>query len=107
MTPAQMQGQYARMLQDTATLQRDAVQVAGVPCRVMAVTDAEMVDVVQQSRRRVILLAAPVLASALGAVRLHDEILWSGKTLVVTGVDDATRAVAGVLVAYDLIVEGA
>jgi hypothetical protein len=77
--------------------------------RVVGYQPREIVGNVQQGDRKVILLAEDVAASGLELPfrAKADRIVWNGKTMVVQAVDDATRRIAGVLIAYEIRVSGA
>ncbi len=68
---------------------------------------------VQQGRRTAVVLASSVVASGFPlpfAVK-SDRLVWAlngtPKSNVINKVDDATRRIQGVLIAYDLDLEGA
>lgn len=70
---------------------------------------ADVAAGVQQGRRRAIVLASDVLASGfpLPILVKQDRLIWGTKTNAITKVDDATRRVQSVLIAYELDLEGA
>lgn len=70
---------------------------------------SDVVGAVQQGKRHAIVLASDVEASGFPVPILpkQDRLVWGGKTVVITAVDDATRRVQGALVAYELELAGA
>ena len=63
----------------------------------------------QQMMRPMIVLAEDVVNSGfpLPFQCNKDRVIWNGSTLVLQSVDEATRRVAGVVIAYELMVAGA
>ena len=118
MTPASIKAAYKRALAssmgpgETVTLRRAAGTGAGdytVAAWVTGYQPSDVAGMVQQGKRKVVVLADDVAASGFPAPFLprQDRIVWGGKTNVITAVDDASRRVQGVLVAYDLEIAGA
>ena len=85
------------------------VDSAPVRFRLMAFQPRDLVGGIAQGTRRAILMAEDVKLPNGGAFDLkkNSRLIWNGKTLTVTAVDDATRNVGGVLIAYELQVVGA
>lgn len=118
MSPAAVQAAYVRALAtkagpaETVNLMR-----AGVAYPVQAwVTEfipADLAGAVEQGRRNAIVLASSVASSGfpLPILVKQDRLVWglSGtpKSNAITKIDDATRRVGGVLIAYELDLEGA
>lgn len=76
------------------------------------VTHIEPSDVtgsVQQLKRKAIVLASDVVSSGfpLPFLPKQDRLIWNGKTLVITAIDEGTRGIQGVVVAYELQLSGA
>lgn len=70
---------------------------------------ADVAAGVQQGRRRAIILTSDVVASGFPLPFLvkQDRLMWGTKTNAITKVDDATRRVNSILVAFELDLEGA
>lgn len=68
-----------------------------------------MAGTVQQGTRKAIILADSVTASGipLPLVPQSDRLLFAGKALVITAVDEASRRVQGEAIAYELELAGA
>lgn len=104
----QIAGSYRRAF---AEVGEDVTLVRGdqrctVKARVTGFDPAELVGAVQQGDRKVIMPAEPF---AKGARPLPAEgviLIVGGKPHRIQAVDDSTRRVAGVLVAYELVVRG-
>jgi hypothetical protein len=64
---------------------------------------------VQQLRRKAIVLADSVVGADFPTPILpkQDRLLWNGKTLVVMAVDEGSRHIQGVPMAYELELAGA
>lgn len=115
MTPAAARDMYRRHLSahgETISLVRgfggvNPITVTGLRARVKGYEPNEVVGAIQQGERHVILLAEDVAATALSAPAINDRVIWNGKTLTVKEVNDATRRIRGVAIAYDLKVQGA
>ena len=113
MTPAQATAAYRRQLGafETVTLTRVGSEATygPVPARLMGYQPTDLVLDVQQGDRKAVLLAADVQASGfpLPFVADQDRVDWNGSLLVVKAVDDATRRVGGVVIAYELQVTAA
>ena len=113
MSPADARAMYRRQLVpgETVSLVRgfgspNARQVDGLPGRMLKAGEL-LVAGLMQGERVLLLLAEDVAASDLVAPQIHDRVLWNGKALAVTFVDDAKRRVAGELIAYELSLAGA
>lgn len=116
MTPAAIAAAYRRQISaygEPVTLWRPATETAAevrlenLRARVRSFLPRELTGEVQQGDRKVILLAEDVAGFPLPILSGIDRVIWGGRTLVVTAVDDATRRVAGTPIAYDLTVTGA
>lgn len=80
---------------------------ADARARVTGYAPGEIVETVQQGDRRVILYADDLIGSAVSPpIRGSDKIVVRGKELQVIAVDDSTRRVQDVLIAYELQVRG-
>ena len=106
MTPAQAKASYIRQLNMADTL---CVVGENTPlrCRITGFQPDDVVVDLQQGDRKVILLADDVAAAGLAPLKRASKLLWNGKILTVKSIDDATRRVGGVLIAYELQVAGA
>lgn len=113
MTPDAAKASYARQLAnaDTVVLSRFGVDGTFGPirARVTNFLPDDVVFDVQQGDRKVILLADDVAGSGFPLPFLPevDRVDWNGSLLAVKAVDDATRRVGGVTIAYELQVAGA
>ena len=113
MTPAQATASYRRQLAPFDTVMLSRIGQPGaygpVAARIMGYQPTDLVLDVQQGDRKAVLLAGDVAASGfpLPFATGQDRLDWNGALLVVKAVDDATRRVAGVTVAYELQVAGA
>jgi hypothetical protein len=97
---------------ETVLLRRLSGAGAGdyaVRARLMGFDPDDVVGAVQQGARKAIVLAEDVAATGFPTPLLpkQDRLVWNGKTLAIHHVDDATRRVRGVLIAYELEVVGA
>ncbi|MGJ0508853.1 MAG: hypothetical protein ACR652_17340 [Methylocystis sp.] len=96
----------------TIVLQRLTGAGAGpysVKARIVGADPSDVVGAVQQLRRKAIVSAEDVESTGFPVPFLpkQDRLIWNGKTLVIIAVDDATRRLQGVLVAYELELAGA
>jgi hypothetical protein len=118
MTPAAIKAAYLRALASSVgpgeqiTLRRGAPPSNtdySVHGWVTTYDPEDVVGSIQQGRRKAILLAEDVETSGfpLPILPKQDRLIWAGKTLVVSAVDDASRRVQGVLIAYELELSGA
>lgn len=115
MTPAAAKAAYARQFLahgETVVLRRLFGPNAGdyvVAARIMNFEPSDLDGSIQQGRRKAIILADEVAASGfpLPILPKQDRLVWAGKTLVITSIDDATRRIAGVAMAYELEIAGA
>ncbi|MGJ0505613.1 MAG: hypothetical protein ACR652_00475 [Methylocystis sp.] len=115
MTPTQARQSLARSLNasgQTVVLQRLNGAGAGaysVKARIMGAEASDVVGAVQQLRRKAIVSAEDVESSGFPVPFLpkQDRLIWNGKTLVITSVNDATRRLQGILIGYELELAGA
>lgn len=115
MTPAFARASYRRLVVtsgETISLVRgfggnSPVTVTGLRARVIGFRPDEVTGGVQQGGRKVILLAEDLEASAIPTPAKGDRVVWNGKTLAVTAVDDASRRIGGIAIAFELEVAGA
>ncbi|MCW5695782.1 MAG: hypothetical protein KIS96_03495 [Bauldia sp.] len=79
-----------------------------VRARVLGYEMDEIVGSIQQGDRKVIVLVEDLEAAlfAFPVVPLSDKAVVRGKELTIKAVDDSTRRVRGVLIAYELQVGG-
>lgn len=83
------------------------VHEVSVRARVMDYSAAELVGSVMQGDRKLILLAEDLVnAQWPGGLRKDDKIVVRGKELNVEAVDDNTRRIGSVLIAYEMQVRG-
>lgn len=111
MTPDAAKAMYRRQLAahgEPITLRRPVqngapIDAAGLRARVVSFQSAESPEQVRQGVRKVILLAEDLEATSWpGPPRAKDQVILRGKTMRIVSVDDDTRRVAGVLIAYEL-----
>lgn len=114
MSPADARDAYRRLMGngETVVLRRLADPGAGeysVRARVSGFSPSDFDGAIQQGIRTAIVLAEDVESSGfpLPFLEKQDRLIWNGKTLVIRSVDDATRRVDGVQIAYDLELAGA
>lgn len=118
MTPAAALDMHHRMITEngqTGFLRNLGVNGASdvdsgtVRFRLTAFQPRDLVGGIAQGTRRAILMAEDVKLPNGGAfdLKVNTRLIWNGKTLTVKAVDDATRNVGGVLIAYELQVTGA
>ena len=113
MNPVAVQAAYARALGANGPAETVNLVRAGVSYPVQAwVTDfipQDLAGAVEQGRRSAVVLASSVVASGfpLPFVVKSDRLAWGTKSNAITKVDDASRRVQGLLVAYELDLEGA
>lgn len=75
--------------------------------RVMDMKPEEIAGNIQEGSRKLIVLARDVDAANWSpALRKGDRVVVRGKELTIDVVDDNTRRVAGVLIAYELVARG-
>lgn len=118
MTPAAAKAAYRRALPgvgETVTIRRysgvgNARAVAAsaeVRARVVAGDGLQLVGQVQETRRKVIILAEDLAAAAVTLpLRPTDRLAIRGEEVGIVSIDDNTRRVAGELIAYELTVRG-
>ena len=80
---------------------------ATVRARVMGYEPHEIVGIVQQGDRRIILLAEDMVAAQIPlALTNGDKVVIRGEELNIEGANDNTRRIQGVLIAIELQVRG-
>lgn len=96
---------------ETVTLVRPGSPdiTASVRAKVSGYLPSDLVGDIQQGVRAFIVPAADVEQSGFPVpfVAKRDSIRWNGRDMVIDSVDDGTRRLAGVLLAYELKVVGA
>lgn len=115
MTPTAMRETYARFMEasgETVSIVRgfgtgSVVTITGVRCRPSGFVPSDVAGAVSQGERHLIVLAADIEGTAIVKPAKNDRVIWNGKTLNIMDVNDATRRIAGVDIAYDLTVKGA
>lgn len=123
MSLQQAQSTYRRMIDaygETVTLRRESLDPAPeatARARVVGLTPEELASGIDQGSRKMILLAEDVEAAiatggwpappaGYAAIQKNDVIVVRGAPLNVESVDDNTRRVGGVLVAYEIVAIG-
>lgn len=114
MTPSAARAAYRRQLRngETLVLRRLSGLGAGdyaARGRIDGFAPADFEGAIQQGTRTAIILAEDVESSGfpLPFLAKQDRLVWNGRTLVIHSVDDATRRIAGVLIAFVLELAGA
>lgn len=75
--------------------------------RVIGYAPQDLVGNLQQGDRKLIIFSDDLVANGLSLpVTTNDKAYVRGKELAIIAVDDSTRRVAGVLIAYELSVRG-
>lgn len=97
---------------ETVTLRRLSGSTAGdyeVRARIANIAPADVVGSIQQLKRKAVVSAEDIESSGfpLPFLPKQDRLVWGGKTLVITAIDDGTRRVQGTIVGYDLELSGA
>src|SRR5579871_3234609 len=101
---------------ETVTIRRPGAPNTDVSvlARLTGFSAEQLVGNVEEGERRAIVLAADLAASAFPLpIRANrDQLLWTGPDGVthaslITAIDDDSRRVAGVTIAYDLTLAGA
>lgn len=117
MTPEQCRNTYRRMLYQsgepvtirryTGTGSSRPKFEAQVQARVTEYAPNELVGLVQQGDRKLIILADDLVSAQFSLpLRKGDKAVVRGKELNIESPDDNTRRIGGVLIAYDLRVRG-
>lgn len=124
MTPSAARAMYRRQMQahgETVTIQRKSLdpapQAQGLRARITGFSPEELASGIDQGDRKVILLAEgvereiaanrwPAPAVGAPAILKDDTLMLRGAPMNVERVDDSTRRIAGVLIAYELTVTG-
>lgn len=118
MTPDSIKASYRRMLDAVgepvylrryvgAGPNRPRFDYGPITARVTEYSPAELVGNIEQGDRMAILLAEDVIAAELPVPLVtNDKLVVRGKELNIQAVDDNTRRVRGVLIAYELQVRG-
>ena len=120
----QARSTYRRMISahgETVSLRRESIEptpeAQDLRARVMGFTPEELASGIDQGDRKLILLAEDIereiaagrwSAPAAGAsgILKNDTLMLRGAPMNVEWVDDSTRRVAGVLIAYEVTVTG-
>lgn len=74
--------------------------------RVMSYSPADLVGNIKQGDSRLIVLAEDFETAPFAALRQNDKAIVRGRELNIEAVDDSTRRVGGVLIAYEIRVRG-
>lgn len=118
MLPERASASYARALAsqfgpgESVTIRRVASNTPGdyaISAWITTIDPSDLVGSVQQLKRKAIVLASDVDASGfpLPFLPKQDRLIWRNKTLVITAVDEGSRGLQGVVVAYELQLSGA
>ena len=116
MTPSSVQSGYSRILASSigpgelVTLVRAGdSNVYQAHAWVTEFIPQDLAGAVEQGKRRAIVLASDVIASGfpLPFRPKQDRLIWGTKNNATTSVDDATRRFQGVLIAYEMDLDGA
>jgi hypothetical protein len=101
---------YARALRDhgeTVTVERPGGPSVEVRARIMGYSAEELVSGITQGDRKAILLAEDLERAGFpGPIRRNDRVVVRGRPMNVESVDDSTRRIGEVLIAYELGVTG-
>ncbi|CAB4196058.1 hypothetical protein UFOVP1299_52 [uncultured Caudovirales phage] len=114
MTPEAASAAHARLMDDSVHVRRYTGVGANRPrmdylarARVVGYQPHMVAGSVLQGDRKVIVLHSDLLAVEFaGPILASDKLLFRGKELAIIAVDDSTRRIGGVLVAYELQVRG-
>lgn len=115
MTPAAIKASYRRVLTDRVTVRRytgagsnrPRFDVPNVRASVVGYAPHELIGSIVQGDRKIILYADDLNGVGWsGSITTADKIVVRGKELAVIAVDDSTRRVDGVLIAYEIQVRG-
>ena len=114
MNVAAIQAAYARALgangpAETVHLVRAGVGSFPAQAWITDFIPEDLAGAVEEGRRSAIVLAASVVASGFPLPFLvkQDRLAWGTKSNAIVKVDDASRRVQGVLIAYELDLDGA
>lgn len=77
-----------------------------VTARVRSITDAELIGGIAQEVVRFIVLAADIEAAQFPAPAVGDDVYVRGRTRKIKFVDDQTKRLGGVLIAYVIRAQG-
>jgi hypothetical protein len=111
MTPTQAKQALQRQLEahgETVSLKRGNTTYS-VKARVMDPRPSDLVGNIQLLGRKAIVSAEDVAAVSFPTPFLpkQDQLVWNGKTLKIMSINDSTRRIQGVLIAYELELSGA
>lgn len=113
MDAEQVKASYRKALRGHVTVRRytgtgtsrPKTDITGARARVTGYKPTELVGGIVQGDKRVILYADDVLS--LAPLKMTDKIIESGtRELAIIALDDSTRKVGDVLIAYELAVRG-
>lgn len=107
----EMKSIYARQIRGYITLMRlgSSPTQALVRARIVGYQPNELVGDIVETDRKAIVLAEDVAASGFPVpIRAQqDRVIYDGRTWAISSVDDTTRRVDDVLIAYELRISGA
>lgn len=114
MTPETARSMYRRFLTDTVSVRRftgsgPARTASDTPCRarVKGINAGTLVgDVMQSGYTAVVLVEDLITAGFALPLTTGDKLVFHGKELAISFPDNATRAIADELIAYNLQLKG-
>lgn len=114
MTPDQVKASYRKALRQHVTVRRyigsgttrTKSDVEQVRARVTGYSPDELVGTIVQGDRNAIVYADDVAAGGIAALTTNDKVVVYGRELAIMAVDDLTRRVDDVLIAYELQLRG-
>ena len=115
MSPEAVKNSYVRTCTDLVTVRRytgsgsvrPKFDVEDCRARVVGYAPHELIGNILQGDRRIILVADDLLGKGFSLpLTTNDKIVVRGKELAIIAVDDSTRRVNAVLIAYELQVRG-
>jgi hypothetical protein len=78
-----------------------------VRARVTGYQENELVGGIQQGDRKVIMLSEDLVTAGFSMpVTANDKLMLRGKQISIVSVDDSTRRIQGVLIAYEIQARG-
>src|SRR5262245_1224085 len=117
MTPAETKQSYSENMDaagETISVRRFTGSGVGrthvdtdVRARVTGYQERELVGTIQQGDRKIIMLVDDLIAAGFAVpVTANDKIVLRGTMISIVSVDDSTRRLQGVLIAYELQARG-
>ena len=117
MTPAETKQSYIAAMNaagETISIRRlaapgdsPAYTDTDLRARVTGYQEHELVGTIQQGDRKIIALADDLIDAGFPVpVTANDKVMLRGKRLAIVAVDDSTRRIQGVLIAYEIQARG-